>query len=430
MHLIDRKHYLDATLAYRDKGLVSVITGLRQCGKSSLLALIADHLLNDGIAPDRIISLNLDSPELHSISSASDLHDCITTRIAGVQHPSILIDEVQRVHQWADVLSTLCTDVDCDFYVTGSNAFVFPDESAANYPGRFVEIKMFPLTFAEFLNFRGLEWFSAENAQSDLATDGQIFHTLARLFEEYRHFGGMPHLASSEIDHEQHRRYTESLYRSIVTKDIIERAETRPQRSLSNPDLLKRLCLFYADAIGFSSSFHQIAMTLKTEKTYTAPATVEAYTDALIDACLFYPVPRFDIKSGSHLKTLGKHYIVDTGLRNYLLGYKETSQGRVLEDIVYLQLLFNGFDVTIGKIGQDEINFVATKPQRKLYIQVSKDMSNPQTQEQELMPLKRVKDSYPKYVIVGKGSYPVDINGIRIVQLIDFLLGRTDRELL
>ena len=284
---------------------------------------------------------------------------------------------------------------------------------------------MLPLTFAEYLDFRGAEWFGAGSAQADLVRmpDGS-YGSLQALLDQYRRYGGMPFLALSEPDPARHRSYMSSLYDTVVVRDILERDRRRGRRQVTNPDLLRRLCDFLADNVGNEGSVNRIAGTLRAEGLRAANDTVDAYIAALREAYLFYRARRYDIRGRELLKTGGKHYVVDTGVRSYLQGYRDADQGRVFENMVYLQLLYDGYEVSVGKLRAGEVDFVATRAGERLYVQVTEDMTDPATMERELAPLRAVRDSYPKEVVAMRGSCPTDVDGIRILSAADFLLHR------
>lgn len=215
-----------------------------------------------------------------------------------------------------------------------------------------------------------------------------------------------------------------TLYDTVLIRDIMERDRRRDRRQLKSPELLERIALFLADNIGNESSINKIAGTLRAEKMESANNTVAAYIGALCESYLFYPCRRYDIKGKENLKTGGKHYIVDVGIRNYLQGYRDPDQGRVLENIVYLQLLYDGYEASIGKLRAGEVDFVATRDGETLYIQVTEDMSDQSTMERELAPLFAIRDAHPKMIVVAKGSYPANIDGVKIIKIEDFLLHR------
>jgi predicted AAA+ superfamily ATPase len=409
-------------MRFRDDNLIKVITGLRRCGKSTLLTLISQRLLDDGVPSERIILINLESLSADTPKDSQSLYKYFQQR-TGTDCLYILIDEVQRIDRWEEAVNAMRVDFACDIYVTGSNAFLLSSELATYLSGRYVEIKMLPLTFKEYLEFRGLISPNADIDQMhyEVLTDGESFFSINQLFIEYRQYGGLPYLATRPTTINEHRVYMDTLYQSVITRDILDRESWRSRR-ISNPDLLRRILLFLSDNIGNKNSFNSISNTLKSEKLNHSSATVEAYVSALEDAYLFYPVSRYDIKGKDYLKTLGKHYIVDLGLRNYLSGYRDTDQGRALENIIYLQLLYYGYDVSIGTYQNTEVDFIVAKPGKRVYIQVADSIDDALTFERELSPLIRIRDAYPRYVIVGRGDHPVDIEGIRIVRATDFLL--------
>ena len=282
-----------------------------------------------------------------------------------------------------------------------------------------------PLTFSEYLDFRGMEWFGAGSAQADLVRLGDGgYGSLQAVLDQYRRYGGLPFLALSEPDPEAHRSYMRSLYDTVIVRDILERERRRGRRQITNPDLLRRLCSFLADNVGNESSVNSIAGTIRAEGLRTANDTVDAYLSALREAYLFYRARRYDIRGKELLKTGGKHYVVDVGLRSFLGGYRDADQGRVFENIVYLQLLYDGYEVSVGKLRSGEVDFVATRGGERVYVQVTEDMTDPATMERELAPLRAVRDAWPKVVVTMRGSYPTDVDGIRIVSAADFLLHR------
>ena len=427
MQIIPRDKYIEQALRFKDEGLVKVITGIRRCGKSTLLYLVSEKLIAEGVPRERIASLNLESFHEETPRDARSLYNYFTQR-ASSDRLYIFIDEVQIIEGWEEAVNAMRVDLNCDIYVSGSNAFLLSSELATYLSGRYVEIKMLPLTFGEYLEFKIPEFkVGTDTGTHSFAwavTDGENrVVSIGQLFNAYRQYGGMPYLATKEFSRDEHRDYMDSLYQSVITRDILNRERIRSRRRLTNPDLLKRLLLFLADNIGNNNSFNNIANTLRAEKLNMANATAEAYISALEDAYVFYSVPRYDIKGKDYLKTLGKHYMVDPGIRNYLLGYRNLDQGRALENIVYLQLLYNGFEVATGVSGGSEIDFVAVKPERRIYLQVADSIDDPTTLKRELEPLKRIRDAYNRYLIVGSGNPQTDIEGVRVINATDFLLG-------
>ena len=423
--MIVRQKYLDKLIAFQDTDLVKVITGIRRCGKSTLLDMMRRHLAQQGVPESRLLAFKMESMELAGIVDYRDLYDLVTSRIAEQPHVYLFFDELQNVENWEKAINALRVDVDCDIYVTGSNAFLLSSELATLISGRYVEIPMQPLTFAEYLDFRGATWQPAGKTGSDIASfeDGS-FATLSNLFDQYRTFGGFPYLALQEPDESVHRDYMRSIYQTIIVRDIMMRAQRKGLRAVSNQAALERICAFMADNIGNETSINKIAGSLKADGQSATRATTDFYISTLTEAYLFRHVLRYDVKGRELLKTGGKYYIADVGMRNYLDSYRGTDTGRVLENLVFNQLLFDGYDVLIGHLRGGEVDFVATKPRCKMYIQVTENMQDEETQRRELASLRRIGDEYRKIVVVGEGSCPSDIDGIEIVNVIDFLLHR------
>lgn len=423
--MIVRQKYLDKLIAFQDTDLVKVVTGIRRCGKSTLLDMMREHLAAQGVPKNRLLTFKMESMELASIADYRELYDLVVGRIAGQPHTYLFFDELQNVEGWEKAINALRVDADCDIYVTGSNAFLLSSELATLISGRYVEIAMQPLTFAEYLDFRGASWQPAGKTGSDIAlfADGS-FATLSSLFDQYRMFGGFPYLALQEPNEAKHREYLRSIYQTIIVRDIMTRAQRKGLRAVSNRSVLERICAFLADNIGNETSSNKIAGTLKADGESTNRATTDFYISTLVEAYLFNRVQRYDIKGRELLKTGGKYYIADAGMRSYLDSYRNTDTGRVLENLVYNQLVFDDYDVLVGHLRGGEVDFVATKPRQKMYVQVTEDMHDEETMRRELAPLKRIGDEYRKIVVVAEGTYPADIDGIEIVNIIDFLLHR------
>lgn len=421
--MIPRPRYLDQLIAFKDKDLIKVVTGVRRCGKSTLLDLMREHLASEGVPDSRLMTFRMESMEFDEVRSYKDLYGIVSGRIEGIEHPYLFFDELQEVENWERCINALRVDHDCDIYITGSNAYLLSSELSTMLSGRYVEIEVLPLVFSEYLLFR-----EAEVTEKAIGFDSFVLDksgkpvSIRSMFEDFALYGGMPFLALSEPNQEEHAIYMRSLYQTIIVRDILERDKRKGRRNLRNAELLERLCSFLADNIGNENSINSIAKCLKGETSTLASDTVDAYLSALIDAYLFYTARRYDIKGKQLLKTFSKQYIVDVGMRSYLDSYRRTDHGRVLENIVYLQLRFLGYEIWIGKLRDVEVDFVATRGSERLYIQVTESMASEQTQMRELLPLRKVKDAYPKIIIVQDGPYPIDIDGIRIVNLYDFLI--------
>ncbi len=416
--LIQRQKYLDEALLFRDTDLVKVITGIRRCGKSSLLQLVRQHFESEG-KPDRaFISLNLEDKR-YGITTDDDLYSYIEKRLSKTGRTYIFIDEIQRIEGWHDVINSMRVGFDCDIYVTGSNAFLLSSEIATYLSGRYIEVKMLPLAFSEFLDFCGLSFAPGSTATADDA--GRIL-SFADVFRRYLDYGGMPAIAALDTTQTIHSRYMEGLYDTVIVRDIMDRERNASERRVSNPDLLKAICEYLADNVGNMTSAKKIADTFISAGRKTHHDTVRSYIKALEDAYVFYPARRYDIHGKAMLKTLPKYYIVDTGLRRFLAGYRDANIGFVFENAVYLQLLFEGWSVHVGKLYQNEVDFVAIKDEKIIYVQVADELYSEDTQRRELKPLLAIPDAHEKVIVVRQGDYQPDIEGVRIVKARDFFI--------
>ncbi|MBR1629989.1 MAG: ATP-binding protein [Lachnospiraceae bacterium] len=427
-----RDIYLNRLIAFQDKEPVKVVTGIRRCGKSCLLKLMQKHLLDSGIQQNQIIAMNFESMEYRNLDVQAFYHS-IKDRVLPDKKMYLFFDELQRLDQWEDAVNSFRIDFDCDIYITGSNAYLLSSEYSTYLSGRYVEIKMLPLSFREFLDFHEYE---IREYESPLGIQKRAYDSSGEmalwedLFEAFLHYGGMPGITDIALEQEKVFILLDGIYSTIVVRDILEREKRRGERRITDPILLRKIILFLADYIGNNTSLNSISNTLVSEnllrdrKKYDKPATqtIAAYVGALQEAYMFYEIKRFDVKGKEKLKTLGKYYIVDIGLRNYLLGYRDIDTGHILENIVFFELLRRGFDVAIGKIGDKEIDFIATKDEEKIYYQITDDMTAESTKERELAPLRAVRDNYEKIVIAMKTPTTASIEGIKIVRLIDFLL--------
>lgn len=428
-----RPLYLNRLIAFQDTEPVKIITGIRRCGKSSLLKLMSQHLRENGISDSQIIEMNFESMEFRNMTAES-LYQYVKGRLPQNKRAYLFFDEIQRIEQWQDAVNSFRVDFDCDIYVTGSNAYLLSSEYATYLAGRSVEIKMLPLSFSEFLDFHGYvvkdrKTPSGEIRKRIYGPDGESYET-QELIEAYMKYGGMPAIADVGLDIDKALTLLDGIYSTVVVRDILEREKRRGQRQLTDPDLLRKIIMFLADNIGNTTSITSIGNTLVSEKLLDnesrkgkpAVQTIQAYVGALLESYVFYEIKRFDIKGKEYLRTLGKYYIVDIGLRNYLLGFRDADTGHIIENIVYFELLRRGYDVAIGKVGNREVDFIASNAQNKQYIQVTESMDDPNTRERELAPLRMIRDNYEKIIIAGNCSIPMTEDGIKIIRLADFLL--------
>ena len=428
-----RDLYLNKLIGFQDTDPVKIITGIRRCGKSSLLKLMVAHLLDTGITPEQIVELNLESFVFKNMS-AEELYYYVKERILPDRRMYLFFDEIQRVPSWEDTINSFRVDFDCDIYITGSNAYLLSSEYATYLSGRCVEIKMLPLSFGEFVEFHNFEIKTSKSALGGTrayAYDqaGERYE-LREVFDAYMRFGGMPGIADVGLDQEKALTLLDGIYSTVIVRDILEREKRRGQRQITDAVLLRKIILFLADNIGSTISVSSIGNTLVHEglledgKRAGVPSThtVQAYVSALMESYFFYDIKRFDIKGKEYLRTMGKYYIVDIGLRNYLLGFRNRDCGHAIENVVYFELLRRGYDVAIGKVGNAEIDFIATKADDKLYIQVTESMDSETVRERELAPLTKIRDNYEKVILSLNPGMDASYDGIKSLNLIDWLL--------
>ena len=432
-NLKERSQYLNKLIAFQDTEPVKVITGIRRCGKSSLLKLMVKHLKDEGKADNQIIEINFESFAFKDFSAAQ-LYRYIQERIVPDKKMYLFFDELQRVNAWEEAVNSFRVDFDCDIYITGSNAYLLSSEYSTYLSGRCVEIKMLPLSFSEFITFYG---FEIRESKSKLGTSRKFaFDTegeryeLHEVFDAFMRFGGMPGIVDIGLDQDKALSLLDGIYSSVVMRDILEREKRRGFKHISDPLLLRKIILFLADNIGSNVSVSSIGNVLADEglleganrSSKPSAHTVSSYVNALLESYFFYEIKRFDIKGKEYLRSLGKYYIVDIGLRNYLLGFRDRDTGHSLENVVYFELLRRGYDVAIGKIDNKEIDFIATNADDKLYIQVTESMKEENTKNRELTPLKKVKDNYSKIILSLEPGLETSYDGIKSIHLIDWLL--------
>ena len=431
--LKDRNIYLDKLVGFQNTDWVKVITGIRRCGKSSLLRLMAQHLRDTGVDDSQIIEMNFESYAFKDMTEGI-LYNYVSNKIVPHKKMYLFFDELQRIENWESAVNALRVDFDTDIYVTGSNAYLLSSEYSTYLAGRSVEVKMLPLSFGEFVSFHGFRMIEKQGLLGDkkriiLDSDG-VQYTPREIFDAYMHYGGMPSIADVGLNQEKAYAILDGIYNTVVIRDILEREKRRYSRRITDQVLLEKIVLFLADNIGNNVSSTSIGNTLmsegllnnRTNKGTPGKHTVQDYVHALIESYFYYPIKRFDIKGKEYLKTLGKYYIVDIGLRNYLLGFRDRDRGHAIENIVYFELIRRGYDVAIGKIDTMEIDFIATNGDEKKYIQVTESMTNDIVRERELKPLKKVADSYEKIVLSLDTGMDNDYDGIKSINIIDWLL--------
>lgn len=428
-----RNIYLNQLIAFQDKEPVKVITGIRRCGKSSLLKLMQEHLLNSGVKQDQIIAINFESLEFQEMNY-KELYEYVKKKIPNTKRAYLFFDELQRIERWENAINSFRVDFDCDIYITGSSSYLLSSEYSTYLSGRYVEIKMYPLSFKEFIDFHGYKLKEyktpiGEKKKRAINEKDEIVE-VRDLFDAYMRYGGMPGIADVGLEQDQAMTLLDGVYSTVVVRDILEREKRRGLRQITDAELLRKIILFLADNIGNNTSLNSVSNTLVSEnmiqnrERHGKPATktIASYVGALKESYMFYDVKRFDIKGKEYLKTLGKYYIVDIGLRNYLLGFRDRDRGHALENIVYFELLRRGFDVSIGKIGNLEVDFIAANANEKMYIQVTESMKNESVRERELKPLQKIHNNYKKMVIALDKAIDDEYDGIQSVDVIEWLL--------
>lgn len=428
-----RDLYLDKLIAFQDTEPIKVVTGIRRCGKSSLLKLMAAHLRGNGVSDEQIIEMNFESYEFLKMT-ADELYRYVKERVLPDRRMYLFFDELKRMDGWENAVNSFRVDFDCDIYITGSNAYLLSSEYSTYLSGRCVEIKMLPLSFAEFVGFYGFTIKTVKSAlggQKKKAVDQDgTQYELREIFDAYMRFGGMPGIADVGMEQDKALTLLEGIYSTVIVRDILEREKRRGQRQLTDAVLLKKIVLFLADNIGSSVSVSSIGNTLASEgllddsgrRGKPSAHTVQAYVNALLESYFFYEIKRFDIKGREFLRTLGKYYIVDIGLRNYLLGFRNRDSGHAIENVVYFELLRRGYDVAIGKVGNAEIDFIATKADEKIYVQVTESMESETVRARELAPLQGIADNYAKIVLSLHPGLETSYDGIKSIDLIEWLL--------
>lgn len=404
--MVIRKEYLSRLLAWKDEQVIKVVTGIRRCGKSTLLKQFQDHLLEEGVSQEQIISINFEDLDYEDLLDYKALYAYIKQRLCSDKMTYIFLDEIQKVDSFQKAVDSLFIKENTDIYITGSNAYLLSGDLATLLTGRYVEISMLPLSFAEYLECSG------ETGEQALAS--------------YMKFGGFPYLSQMENTVEKVDTYLEGIYNTVVVKDIEDRQLRKHpdpnKRKITDITLLKTIARYLASVIGSPVSVKSVSDYLVSSGRKVSPNTVDDYMEALQESFIFYPVERFDINGKQLLKVNRKWYIVDLGLRNHILPKKRYDLGFSLENIVFFELLRRGYQVNVGKNGDTEVDFVAQKQGVLHYYQVTADMTNEDTFDREIRPLQSIKDNYEKIILTMDHMTPGDYEGIKVVHLLDWLL--------
>jgi predicted AAA+ superfamily ATPase len=395
--MYNRKLYLDRISGFINKPVIKVITGIRRSGKSCLLKLIINSL---NVAQKKILYINKESLEYDYIRDYNDLNEYVIGYFKGVNGTKYLfVDEIQEIIKWEKAIASIFSLQEIDIFITGSNAHLLSSEIATLISGRYVEIPVYTLGFNEFLEFRD---------QKSKDTQSEFLH--------YLKYGGFPAIHYFDLDHEIIYQYISALYDTILLKDVIKRNNIR------NTRLLENITKYLFDNIGNLFSAKKVSDYLKSQKIQVSMETIQNYISYFVSTFAIHKVPRYDIKGKRHLELNEKYYLGDIGLRHALLGYREADISGILENIVYLELKRRNYHVFIGKIGTKEVDFIAEKNNRKIYIQVAYLLSSSKTLEREFSSLQSIQDNYPKYVLSMDTILGNDFNGIERINLVDFLL--------
>lgn len=396
---IERKEYLEKLIAFRDKQVIKIITGVRRCGKSTLMELFQDYLKSQGVLEEQIVAVNLEDYDFYELRNPKKLYTYIKERLVQGKMTYIFLDEIQHCEEFPEVVDSLHIKKDVDIYLTGSNAKMLSSEIATLISGRYVEISMLPLSFKEYVLSTG--------STSELA----------RKYTAYVETSSFPYALQLAGQPKELRDYLDGIYNTIVVKDIAQR------NKIPDPMMLESVLRFIFDNIGNQLSTKKIADTMTSNGRKIDVKTVEKYLKALMESYIVYQAKRYNVKGKQHLKTLEKYYAVDIGLRYLLLGTSSSDVGHILENIVFLELLRRGNEVFTGKIDDLEVDFVAMDGKQTTYYQVAASVRDEKTLARELASLEKIPDHYPKIVLTLDEDPQADYNGIRRINALDWLMG-------
>ncbi len=400
MRLIERNEYLNRLIALREKQVIKIVTGIRRCGKSTLFEMYQDYLRKNGVLDSQIISINFEDFDFFELRNPHTLHEYISNQLTSGLFTYIFLDEIQHVPDFPDVVNSLFIKKNVDLYLTGSNAYMLSGEIATLISGRYVEIALLPLSFKEYVD-------SAGNSND-----------LNHKYSEYLQSSSFPYALELKSQPKVLTDYLTGLYNTVVLKDVVARYK------ISDVMMLESIIRFMFDNIGNLLSTKKIADTMTSNGRKIDVKTVEKYLAALQASFILYQSKRYNIKGKQYLKTLEKYYVVDIGLRTLLLGSRAFDVGHILENVVYLELIRRGNDVYVGKVDHLEVDFVVVNHQGLTYYQVAATVRNIETLDRELAPLKRINDQYPKYILTLDDDPDADYDGIRRINVLQWLVGQ------
>lgn len=400
MEKIKRENYLSILKDFKDKQIIKVITGIRRCGKSTLLELFQEYLKENGVEEKQIISINFENADYEELQDRKKLHEYLKNKLVKNKKTYIFLDEIQNVPEFEKTVDSLFIDKNVDLYITGSNAYMLSSELATLLTGRYIEIKMLPLSFKEYI--------SAFEDKTDIS----------KKFREYLRYSSFPQsIELYKINPDNIDMFLEGIYSTILFKDVMQR------KGITDKNVLERVTKYIYDNIGNRTSVKNISDNIEGLDKNNSYNTVSNYVEALIDSYMIYKANRYDIKGKDFLKTQEKYYAIDIGLRYNMLGQKSgRDMGHIVENIVYLELLRRGYKVYIGKLDELEVDFVAKNSEETIYYQVALTTRETTTLERELTPLKKINDNYPKYILTMDEDLDADFDGIKKINVIDWLL--------
>lgn len=397
--MIPRKEYLDFLIRSKDLQLIKVVSGIRRCGKSTLFEIYKEYLLDAGIEETQIISINFEDVEYDNLKNYRSLYEYITPKLQKNKKNYIFLDEIQHVAQFEKTVDSLFIKKNVDLYITGSNAYFMSSELATFLSGRYIELKMLPLSFSEYCI--GNEKVIPNNEK----------------YNSYIQNGSFPYIIQLGDKHKVIQDYLQSLYNTVILKDVVARFK------ITDVMMLEDITKFVFDNIGNQLSITKLANTMTSKGRKIDPKTVEKYVRALIESLIVYKAKRYNVKGKQYLQTLEKYYVVDIGLRYSLLGKRSTDVGHILENIIYLELIRRGYDVYVGQVGNLEVDFVAMNEDGIIYYQVSASVRDEGTLKRELAPLQKISDHYPKVILTLDEDPIADYDGIKRLNALDWLLG-------
>ena len=405
MERISRENYLSILKNFKDQQIIKVITGIRRCGKSTLLEIFQDYLKDNGIEEEQIISINFENADYEELQDRNKLYEYIKERLVKGKKTYVFLDEIQNVTEFEKTVDSLFINKNIDLYITGSNAYLLSSELATLLTGRCIEIKMLPLSFKEYL--------SCFEDKTDFS----------RKFRDYLRYSSFPQSVQLyKINPENINLFLDGIYNTILFKDVMQR------KGITDKNVLERVTKYLYDNIGNRTSMKSISDNIEGIEKNSSYNTISNYVDALIDSYLIFKANRYDIKRKEFLKTQEKYYAIDIGLRYYMLGQGSgRDMGHILENIVYLELLRRGYEVYIGKYDDLEVDFVARKPENIIYYQVAlttrgENEGDNKILDRELIPFKKINDNYPKYILTLDDDLDADFDGIKKINVLDWLL--------